>query len=86
MAKPILFSLQHCLKCEQTKELLGSRSDVDVVTFPHELSAWTAEDMQLATTHDVLEDLKATAPILWQDGKKTVGYLRIRRWLQENQP
>jgi len=28
--------------------------------------------------------LKITAPILWVDGEKTIGYLRIRKWLQDN--
>jgi len=83
MGKAILFSLEHCPKCDQTKELLGSRDDVDIVTFPHDLTAWTTEDLQLAEGHHVLDDLKVTAPILWIDGEKTVGYLRIRKWLQD---
>ncbi len=83
MGKAILFSLEHCPKCDQTKELLRSRSDVDIVTFPHDLTAWSIEDLQFAEGHHVLDDLKITAPILWIDGEKTVGYLRIRKWLQD---
>ncbi len=83
MTKPILFSLEHCPKCDQTKHLLATRTDIDIITFPHDLSAWTSQDRQFAETHDVLEDLKITAPILWKDGEKTIGYLRIKKWLQD---
>ena len=82
MGKAILFSLEHCPKCDQTKALLGSRTDVDIITFPHDLNAWTQDDLNVATMHQVLDDLKITAPVLWKDGEKTVGYLRIRKWLQ----
>jgi len=82
MGKAILFSLEHCPKCDQTKVLLASRTDVDIITFPHDLNAWTQDDLNVATVHQVLDDLKITAPVLWKDGEKTVGYLRIRKWLQ----
>jgi hypothetical protein len=83
MTKPILFSLEHCPKCDQTKQLLTNRDDVDIITFPHDLATWTPQHLELALGHDVFEDLKITAPILWKDGKKTVGYLRIKKWLLE---
>lgn len=83
MTRPILFSLEHCPKCDQTKQLLTNRTDVDIITFPHDLSSWTPEHRMLAEGHNVLEDLKITAPILWKDGEKTVGYLRIKKWLLE---
>jgi hypothetical protein len=84
MTRPILFSLEHCPKCDQTKQLIGSRTDIDIVTFPHDLKAWTPQHLELAVGHNVLEDLKITAPILWKDGEKTIGYLRIKRLLLES--
>ena len=81
--KPILFSLEHCVKCQETKELLAGRNEIDIVTFPHDLNQWRDEDFYLAKSHDVFEDLQKTAPILWLDGEKKVGYLRIRKWLQD---
>ena len=84
MTKPILFSLENCVKCMQTKEFLSETDDIEVVTFPHDLNAWSQDEVTLAKTHDVFEDLQKTAPILWRDGEKMVGYLRIRKWLQDN--
>jgi glutaredoxin len=72
--KPILFSLEHCIKCQQTKDLLTDNTPIHMVTLPHDFSAW----------YDVFEDLQKTAPILWENGIKIVGYLRIRKWLQDN--
>jgi glutaredoxin len=84
MNKGILFSLENCPKCMQTKELLTDRSDIEIVTFPHDINEWNDENLNLAKSHDVLEDLHKTAPILWLDGDKKIGYLRIRKWLQDN--
>ena len=84
MTEKILFSLEHCMKCMQTKELLTDRNDVKIVTYPHDINDWSEAQLKEAESHDVLEDLKVTAPILWIDGEKTVGYLRIRKWLQDN--
>ena len=83
MSKPILFSLEQCVKCMQTKELLLDRDDVEIVTFPHDISEWNDEELNQAKTHDVFDDLQKTAPILWLDGEKKIGYLRIRKWLQD---
>jgi len=80
-----LFSLEQCIKCQQTKELLTNRDDVEIITFPHDLNQWREEEVTLAKTHDVFEDLQNTAPILWLDGEKKIGYLRIRKWLQDTQ-
>jgi len=84
MHKPILFSLEKCVKCNQTKELLVDRDDIEIVTFPHDIKEWKSEDIELAKTYDVFNDLQKTAPILWVDGEKKIGYLRIRKWLQDN--
>jgi len=84
MEKAILFSLEQCIKCGQTKTLLKGRNDVDIVTFPHDVSQWSDEQKQLAQQYDVFEDLHQTAPILWVDGQKFVGFLRIRKWIQES--
>ncbi len=85
ITKTILFSLEHCVKCQETKELLTGREDIQIVTFPHDLNQWREEDMTLAKTHDVFEDLQKTAPVLWLDGEKKIGYLRIRKWIQDAQ-
>jgi len=83
MSEKILFSLEYCAKCMQTKELLTNREDIDIVTYPHDISDWSQEQLNEAKTHNVFEDLQKTAPILWVDGEKKVGYLRIRKWLQD---
>lgn len=82
--KPILFSLEHCIKCQQTKDLLTDSTPIHTVTLPHDFSAWSTEDLDVAKQYDVFEDLQKTAPILWENGVKIVGYLRIRKWLQDN--
>lgn len=84
MNKAILFSLENCIKCSQTKDLLNDRNDVEIVTFPHNINDWSNANHELAKSHDVFDDLQKTAPILWLDGEKRVGYLRIRKWLQDN--
>jgi len=53
MTKTILFSLEHCIKCQQIKELLAGRDDVEIITFPHDLNQWQEEDLAMAKTHDV---------------------------------
>jgi glutaredoxin len=83
MTKAILFSLEQCTKCQETKELLTGRDDIQIVTFPHDLNQWSDDEFTLAKSHEVFEDLQKTAPILWLDGEKKVGYLRIRKWLQD---
>ncbi len=84
MVEKILFSLENCTKCTQTKELLLNRDDVKIVTYPHEITDWSEEQLDEAKSHDVFEELQKTAPILWVDGEKKIGYLRIRKWLQDN--
>ena len=86
MSKRILFSLEECMKCVQTKQLLSDRDDVSVITLPHDLSDWDENQLQTTKTHEVFEELQRTAPILWDDGKKHVGYLRIRKWIQDTKP
>jgi len=84
MRKTILFSLEHCVKCNQTKELISDKDDIEIVTFPHDINKWSDEELEQAKSHDVFDDLQITAPILWLDGEKKIGYLRIRKWLQDN--
>lgn len=83
MDKAILFSLENCVKCSQTKDLLFDRDDVEIITFPHDINEWSKENHELAKSHDVFNDLQKTAPILWLNGEKKVGYLRIRKWVQD---
>ena len=71
------------MKCQETKELLAGRNDIEIVTFPHDLNQWCEEDFSLAKSHNVFEDLQITAPILWLDGEKKIGYLRIRKWIED---
>ena len=85
MVDKMLFSLENCIKCTQTKELLNYRDDIKMITFPHDISQWNDKDLDIAKSHDVFEDLEKTAPILWIDGEKIVGYLRIRKWLQDSE-
>ena len=68
----------------QTKELMNDREDIKIVTYPHDISDWNDEQLNHAKSHNVFNDLQITAPILWIDGEKIVGYLRIRKWLQDN--
>ena len=84
MVEKILFSLENCMKCTQTKELLTDGSDIKIVTYPHDITDWTDDQLNDAKSHNVFDDLQITAPILWLDGEKTIGYLRIRKWLQDN--
>jgi len=85
MTEKILFSLENCTKCMQTKEILENRDDIKIVTLPHELNKWSEDELSLAKSHDVFEDLKVTAPVLWLDGEKKIGFLRIKKWLQDEQ-
>ena len=85
MAEKILFSLENCMKCTQTKELLTNRDDIKIVTYPHDLSEWSNDQLNEAKTYEVFEDLQITAPILWLNNEKKIGYLRIRKWLQDNE-
>jgi hypothetical protein len=71
------------MKCQETKELLTGRNDIEIVTFPHDINQWREEDLLLAKSHNVFEDLQKTAPILWLDGEKKIGYLRIRKWIED---
>jgi hypothetical protein len=84
MAEKILFSLENCVKCNQTKQLLTEREDIKILTYPHNISDWSDEQLSEAKFHDVFGDLQKTAPILLLDGEKKIGYLRIRKWLQDN--
>jgi hypothetical protein len=73
------------MKCTRTKELLTDRDGIKIITYPHDITHWSEEQLKEAKTHDVFEDLQKTAPILWLDGEKQIGYLRIRKWLQDRE-
>ena len=85
MIEKILFSLENCIKCNQTKELLKNRDDIKIITYPHDISDWSKEQLNEAKSYSVFEDLQITAPILILDKEKKIGYLRIRKWLQDNE-
>jgi len=84
MENKILFSLEKCVKCIQTKELLTERNDIKIITYPHNIEEWDEKQVKEAQNHKIFDDLQITAPILWINGEKVIGYLRIRKWLQEN--
>ncbi len=84
MAEKILFSLEKCMKCNETKKLITDEDDIQIITYPHDLSDWSEEQINQAKQHDVFEDLQRTAPVMWIDGEKIIGYLRIRKWIQDN--
>lgn len=68
------------MKCIQTKNLLKERDDIEIVMFPHDFMEWTDEQKKMAQSYNVFEDLQRTAPILWVNGEKKIGYLQIRKW------
>jgi glutaredoxin len=84
MDEKILFSLEKCDKCNQIKELLKERNDIRIITYPHEIINWNENQLNQAKSYGVFDDLLITAPIMLANGKKLVGYLRIRKWLQDN--
>jgi len=84
MSNTILFSLENCEKCLQIKELIKNNDHIRIITYPHYLDNWTKDQIDEAKKHDVFNDIQITAPILWVDGKKFIGYLRIRKYLQDN--
>jgi len=84
MDEKILFSLEKCPKCMQTKEIIQDRNDIKIITYPHDMSNWSEEQIRQSKSYEVFEDLNITAPILWVNGEKIVGYLRIRKWIQDN--
>jgi glutaredoxin len=84
MSDKYLYSLENCIKCTQTKGLLKYRDDIKIVTFPHNYDEWSEKELNDAKSHNVFEDLQKTAPILWINGEKKIGYLRIKKWLQDN--
>ena len=84
MGEKILFSLENCIKCTQTKELMINRDDIQILTYPHEINEWSNDQLENAKNYNVFEDLQKTAPILIIGEEKKIGYLRIRKWLQDN--
>ena len=84
MNDKILFSLEECMKCEQTKQLIKDRDDITIITLPHDISNWDEQQTTLTKNHKVFDELHKTAPVLWVDGEKHLGYLRIRKWIQDH--
>ena len=85
MAEKILFSLKQCCKCDKAKELINDQDDITIIDLSPDASMWTDEQKSLVQDHDVLEDLARTAPILWVDGEKKIGYLHIKQWVESIQ-
>ena len=79
--KGILFGLEKCPKCEAVREELVG--DVAIVILPHNLEDWKEDEIAFAKKHNVLEDLRLTAPILvFENGEKLIGQLKIQRRLR----
>jgi glutaredoxin len=83
MDEKVLFSLENCTKCTQTKELFKGVEDIKIITFPHNIDDWSNEEINNAKSHKIFDDLQITAPVLWINGRKIIGYLRIKKWLQD---
>ena len=62
MNKPILFSLQNCMKCTQTKELLEERNDIDIITYPHDINEWSDDELNQAKTYNVFDMVIFSSP------------------------
>jgi hypothetical protein len=82
MSEKILFSLKQCCKCDKAKDLIKNRDDINIIDLSPDVSMWTDEQKKLIEDHDVLNDLARTAPILWVDGEKKIGYLHIKQWFE----
>lgn len=82
----ILFSLHNCPKCTQTKELFKDRKDIDIetITLPHDINNWNKKHHKIVNEYNVYDDLMKTAPILCINGKKFIGYLQIKRWINKH--
>lgn len=68
----------------QIKELIKDTNEIEIITYPHDINEWSDEELSQAQQYNVFEDLHQTAPILVVDGEKKIGYLRIKKWLQDN--
>ena len=80
----MMLCLEQCTKCDQAKELVNGRKDIIVLTFPHELNKLSDIQKTFIDKYGLMEDLQKTAPIfITADGKKLIGYLRIRKWVED---
>lgn len=83
--KNMLLCLEQCTKCTEAKELIRGRGDIMVITFPHDFDKWTEIQKKFVEKFKVLADLQKTAPIFVDsEGKVSVGFLRIKKWIQDN--
>lgn len=85
MSKPILFSLEKCIKCTAVKDYL-KEIDYDTVIFPHSYKDWSEEQIEEAKKYGIFEELKIVAPILVIPDSKdaiVIGQLRIKKWVQD---
>lgn len=84
MEKHILFTLENCIKCTQTKEVLNKKNiNYDIIKLPHEIGNWKENHHEITKKYNVFNDIQRTAPILIADGEKIIGYLRIRKYFQQ---
>jgi glutaredoxin len=75
-----LFTLEHCIKCSETKKYLVNKKYVEVI-LPNQYSDWTEEQEEEVNKYGILKQLLVTAPVLVTDeGQTIVGQLRIIRW------
>ena len=83
--KNMLVCLEKCTKCDQAKELMNKRTDVMIITLPHELDKWSDIQKTFFEKFKLMEDIKTTAPIfIDSEGKRLLGFLRIKKWVQDN--
>lgn len=84
--KVILFTLGGCAKCKMAEEVLSKMDGIVylVVRLSVNMSQWDESEKALVAQHEVFPHLRRTAPVMvvCDTGEKLVGYLMIKRWLQ----
>lgn len=82
--KPILFSLKGCTKCDMAKEYLNEQDiEFKEMVLSPIISDWTETEKAILEECDAVTDLSKTAPVMYYDGKRYLGYLKIKRWADE---
>lgn len=82
--KPILFSLKGCTKCNMAKEYLVENGiEFKEMKLSHTIADWSEPEKAILEECDVITALSRTAPVMYYDGKKYLGYLKIKRWVDE---
>lgn len=82
--KPILFSLEGCTKCDLAKSYLVQNGiEFKELTLSNTMSEWSEAEKAILEECDAVTDLSRTAPVMYYNGKRYLGYLKIKRWVDE---